>query len=225
MDAKDDSELALFSYPVLQAADILLYGSTHVPVGEDQVQHLEFARECARKFNHVYGDIFQRPKTVFSPARRIMSLKEPLLKMSKSHADPRSRILVNDDHQTISEKLRFALTDSMARISYDPINRPGVSNLLTIMSCFDDQRRTTKELALTCSDMSMREFKAEITTIISNGMADVRNKYNRLMHPDHAVYLHEIAATGRDKARLRAMRTMDVVRQALRLGIPALPNH
>ena len=95
----------------------------------------------------------------------------------------------------------------------------------TIMSCFDDQRRTTKELALTCSDMSMREFKAEITTIISNGMADVRNKYNRLMHPDHAVYLHEIAATGRDKARLRAMRTMDVVRQALRLGIPALPNH
>ena len=65
-----------------------------------------------------------------APARRIMSLKEPLLKMSKSHADPRSRILVNDDHQTISEKLRFALTDSMARISYDPINRPGVSNLL-----------------------------------------------------------------------------------------------
>ena len=132
--AKAKLKLGLFAYPVLQAADVLVHDATHVPVGEDQIQHIEFARECANNFNATYGDHLVKPIAILSPARRIRSLKDPTQKMSKSDDDPRSRILLSDSNEAIAAKIRHALTDSVGDISYDPQKRPGVSNLIDICS-------------------------------------------------------------------------------------------
>jgi tryptophanyl-tRNA synthetase len=141
-DESEDSgklKLGLFSYPVLQAADILLYGATHVPVGEDQAQHLEFARELANSFNHNFpGEtetpILIPPETIISPAKRIRSLTDPALKMSKSHPNEKSRILLTDDKDTVHQKIKQAVTDSIeTEIAYDPETRPGISNLIDLL--------------------------------------------------------------------------------------------
>ncbi len=146
-----------------------------------------------------------------------MSLKEPQIKMSKSHNDERSRIHVNDTPQIISDKVKFALTDSVAGVSYDPISRPGVSNLLAIMSYFDNRGRTAKELALTYSDMDIRDFKAEVTSSISKGLESVRERYNSLMSAEGGKYLDDVAMNGSVKAREQAKTTMAVVRHIVGL--------
>lgn len=215
--AKARLKLGLFSYPVLQAADILLYGATHVPVGEDQVQHLEFARQCADQFNTVHGEILVKPQTVLSSARRVMSLKEPHLKMSKSHQDFRSRIQVNDGPKLIGDKIRLAMTDSMPGVSYEPDHRPGVSNLLAIMSYLDGRGRTAEELARACNSMNMRQFKETVTSAISESLASTRDKYNRLMNKDETHYLDDIVIEGSNKARRQAGKTMAAVRQVVGL--------
>ncbi|KAL2037031.1 hypothetical protein N7G274_010316 [Stereocaulon virgatum] len=209
--------LGLFSYPVLQAADILLYGATHVPIGEDQTQHLEFARECATKFNRAYGEILVEPRTILSTAKRVMSLREPRLKMSKSHQDPRSRIQINDNPQLIRDKIRVALTDSMTGVSYDPANRPGLSNLLDIMSYLDNQRRAPEDFARLYHAMSMRELKIEVTKSITEGLASVRDKYNSLMESDGGRFLDEVGMNGTIKARREAEKTMSAVRRVIGL--------
>ena len=150
-------------------------------------------------------------------AKRVMSLKEPQLKMSKSHQDPRSRIHINDDPQVISDKIRLALTDSVTGVSYDPANRPGVSNLLDIMSYLDGQRRTPEDFVKSCHAMSMREFKVEVTNSISEGLASIRDKYNSLMNSDGGRFLDEVAMDGSIKARREAEKTMVAVRQVIGL--------
>ena len=131
---REQLKLGLFSYPVLQAADILLYDSNLVPVGEDQVQHVEFARNLARSFNSATGhDILQVPSVMLSPAKRIMSLQDPLKKMSKSQGNEASRILITDEADVIRQKIKSAKTDSEpGPITYTPDTRPGVSNLIDI---------------------------------------------------------------------------------------------
>ena len=153
--ARAKLRLGLFSYPVLQAADILLYGTTHVPIGADQVQHLELTRSLAQSFNHHFPlplvtdapspadasssaqekrAVFALPQALLSPSPRLMSLQDPSKKMSKSDPNPNSRILITDDPETITKKIRHALTDSVpGPIAYDPETRPGVSNLIEIM--------------------------------------------------------------------------------------------
>jgi len=155
----------------------------------------------------------------FQPAsaKRVMSLKEPELKMSKSHQDARSRIHINDDPRLVSDKLRLALTDSVAGVFYDPWKRPGVSNLLGIMSSLDDRGRTTEELAQACNAMSMRDFKVEVAKSVSDGLATIREKYNRLIHPNEAQYLDNVAEEGSLKARGFAAKTMGAVRKAMGL--------
>ncbi|KAF8319437.1 Nucleotidylyl transferase [Clavulina sp. PMI_390] len=130
----NDEKLGLFAYPVLQAADILLYKATHVPVGEDQRQHLELTRDIAQWFNQRYmSQTFALPSTISTPTKRILSLRDPIQKMSKSAKDPKSRILLSDSRDEIARKIRKAVTDSETTISYDPIHRPGISNLLRIL--------------------------------------------------------------------------------------------
>lgn len=146
-----------------------------------------------------------------------MSLKEPQSKMSKSHTDERSRIHVNDTPRVIGEKVRLALTDSVTGVSYDPISRPGVSNLLAIMSYFDDRGRTAEELALTYSDMDIRDFKSEVTNSISKGLESVRERYNSLMSAEGGNYLDDVAMNGSVKAREQAKTTMAVVRHIIGL--------
>ena len=146
-----------------------------------------------------------------------MSLKEPQLKMSKSHTDKRSRIDVNDTPRVIGDKIKFALTDSIAGVSYDPISRPGVSNLLAIMSYFDNRGRTAEELVPTYSNMDIRDFKSEVTKAISTGLESVRERYNSLLSAEGGKYLDDVAMLGSVKARAQAKTTMAVVRHAVGL--------
>ncbi|KAI4172984.1 MAG: hypothetical protein LQ346_008506 [Caloplaca aetnensis] len=212
-DAKAKLKLGLFSYPVLQAADILLYRATHVPVGHDQAQHLEFARENAKNFNVAHGHFFEEPRTVISPAKRIMSLKDPLLKMSKSHQDPRSRIMLNDSPDDIQIKVKAALTDSVGGVSFNPSARPGVSNLLTLMALMDEDHRMEEQIAAESEALSMRAFKEEVARTIIKGMAEIKAKYDYFIDVRQRRRLQDVAALGNQEARRQAEDTMIHVRR------------
>ncbi|KAL2350541.1 tryptophanyl-tRNA synthetase [Cryomyces antarcticus] len=214
----------LFNYPVLQAADILLHRATHVPVGQDQQQHLEFARRCANSFNSHYGRTLIPPQTLLSPAKRIMSLDRPSLKMSKSHVNPSSRILLTDSKSAIAKKVRAAVTDSILGVSYDPINRPGVSNLVDIMfyitsSDSDTGASTQHDLAHDLQDLSMRAFKERVTDAIDSHLAPMRERYEAIIS-DRGSLLTDAAAVGREKATASAVVTMERVREAVGLDMP-----
>ncbi|KAE8145544.1 tryptophanyl-tRNA synthetase [Aspergillus avenaceus] len=212
--ARSKLRLGLFSYPVLQAADILVHRATHVPVGEDQKQHLEFSRYTANSFNHLYGSIFPTPEALISPAKRVMSLKQPTLKMSKSHADHRSRILLTDSPDEIQKKVKVALTDSETNISYEPVRRPGVSNLLEILSHFDG--RSCEELAFEYKEASLRSLKEHLAGRVSGHLEGIRERYHSLME-DRANLLDGIAEQGAYVARANADVTMKQVREAMGL--------
>ena len=133
--------------------------------------------------------------------------------MSKSHQDLRSRIQINDGPEVIADKIRLALTDSMPGVSYDPKHRPGVSNLLNIVSYLDEQHRTAQELAQACRSMDMRRFKAMVATSISESLANIQGKYDRIMNNYETHYLDDISIDGSDKARQQADQIMASVRQ------------
>ncbi|KAI4258433.1 MAG: hypothetical protein L6R42_005101, partial [Xanthoria sp. 1 TBL-2021] len=214
-DAKAKLKLGLFSYPVLQSADILLYRATHVPVGHDQVQHLEFARENAKNFNTAHGHFFSEPQTVMSPVKRIMSLKDPRVKMSKSHEDSKSRILLNDTSDSIRVKIKAALTDSIDGLSYDPTERPGVSNLLALMSYMDASHRSVEQITADCQGLSMRAFKEEVAETLIKGLTNLKGRYDYFMSAAQSQYLQEVAAAGNEKAGLKADETMILVRRMI----------
>ncbi|KNG80103.1 tryptophan--tRNA ligase [Aspergillus nomiae NRRL 13137] len=212
--ARSKLRLGLFSYPVLQAADILLHRATHVPVGEDQRQHIEFSRYTANSFNHLYGHIFPSPEALISPAKRVMSLKEPTLKMSKSHADSRSRILLTDSSDDIHRKVKAALTDSDTSITYDPVRRPGVSNLIEILSHLD--ARSCDDLSLEYKSVSLRALKEDLASRISGHLQGIRERYYSLME-DNSGYLDTVTEQGAQAARANADVTMKQVKKAMGL--------
>ena len=146
-----------------------------------------------------------------------MSLKEPTAKMSKSHVDPRSRILVSDSSAEISNKVRLALTDSTLGISYDPVTRPGVSNLLSIMSYLDKDGRSCSDLAESYRDLTMRQFKEEVSRSIDGSLAAIRHTYNSLMARERDDTLDDIAQKGAAEANSRADFTMARVKEAIGL--------
>ncbi|OJI80033.1 hypothetical protein ASPTUDRAFT_131006 [Aspergillus tubingensis CBS 134.48] len=180
-EARSKLRLGLFSYPVLQAADILVHRFVI---------------------------------TTFTPAKRVMSLKEPTLKMSKSHVDERSRILLTDSPGQIHKKLKAALTDSETTITYDPLRRPGVSNLLELLSHFEG--RSCEELVLEFQSASLRALKENLAHKISNHLQPVREKYFSLME-DKTGYLEDISEKGARAARANAELTMTRVREAMGL--------
>ena len=145
-----------------------------------------------------------------------MSLKEPTLKMSKSHTDARSRILLNDSPTVIEDKIRLALTDSTAGISYDPVKRPGVSNLLALMRYLNPGRGSFEEIAEQYTAFSMLNFKMKVADAISEGLADIRVRYNEWVS-DGSGSLEEIAAKGAASARSKAKHTMERVRNVVGL--------
>ncbi|KZF21209.1 tryptophanyl-tRNA synthetase [Xylona heveae TC161] len=214
---KSKLKAGLFSYPVLQAADVLVHGATHVPVGEDQAQHLEFSRTCAVNFNAAYGKVLRQPTTIISPARRVMSLRQPHLKMSKSHEDPRSRIILTDSANDIHAKIRAAVTDSIEGVSYDPSARPGVSNLIELMSHSLDGKHSCEELATDCESLSMRAFKERVADCIIEHLQPIREKYHDVLNADGGRYLQETALKGAERARQNAAVTMTRVREAVGL--------
>jgi tryptophanyl-tRNA synthetase len=218
---KDALKLGLFSYPVLQAADILLYNTTHVPVGEDQAQHLEFTRDLAIGFNHMYGQskkLLKVPQTLLSPAKRVMSLTEPTKKMSKSDPKIKSRILITDTREEIHDKLKTALTDSVEGVSYDREARPGVSNLVDLIYHFDPQDAASpEELAKDLEGLSMRALKEVAAHTVDNGLRDIRGRYEELMGGDQKVLI-DLAEEGATRAGAIAGRTMIRVRSAMGLA-------
>ncbi|KAL3425778.1 tryptophanyl-tRNA synthetase [Phlyctema vagabunda] len=214
-DVTSKLKLGLFSYPVLQAADILVHRATHVPVGEDQSQHLEFARECVTNFNHAFGPHLVAPKTIISPAKRVMSLRNANVKMSKSHDDLRSRIVLTDTPEEIISKLKVARTDGLNAVSYEPSTRPGVSNLLEILSHVDKEGRSPSELGEVHKDLKLGQFKAVVADALSNALDGVRTRYEQVMAEDDGRYVDYVAMKGGEKARENAEATMALVREAV----------
>jgi len=147
-------------------------------------------------------------------AKRVMSLKEPNLKMSKSHEDPRSRIMLTDTPEEVQKKIRLALTDSIPGVSYDPFTRPGVANLLNIMSHLDEKGRTCEEITRDVHLMDMREFKEMVADRIVKSLSGIRSTYERTMAADGGRYLEDVARTGARKAKENAEETMSLIREA-----------
>ncbi|KIW56952.1 tryptophan-tRNA ligase [Exophiala xenobiotica] len=222
-------KLGLFSYPVLQAADILLYQATLVPVGEDQLQHIEFARSLARSFNsHLRQtaespNLFRVPRPALSPARRIMSLKRPTQKMSKSDADPKSRILITDTREEIHAKVKGAITDSEPGISFDPEKRPGVSNLIEILRTVTSISDSAEKIAKDLEHMTMRAFKEMVADNVSECLRGIRESFLDLMEPTNHT-LNDEVREGARKAHARASWTMKNVRNSLGLQTLKIPS-
>lgn len=211
-------KLGLFSYPVLQAADVLLHQTTHVPVGHDQAQHLEFARELASGFNHVYReDIFTYPETMISPAKRVMSLTDPSVKMSKSHSNPKSRILLTDDKQTIEQKIKQAMTDSLGPVTYDPQSRAGVSNLLDIvLHCDAGQTyQTVDDIVSIGNGLSLKASKEWVAERIEQTVRPIRERYAQIVGEQKQ--LERIAEGGAERARESARPTLHRVKETVGL--------
>ncbi|KAF5679838.1 tryptophanyl-trna synthetase [Fusarium heterosporum] len=209
-------KLGLFSYPVLQAADILVHRATHVPVGHDQQQHLEFARECVTNFNAAYGNHLVSPQTLIPPVHRVMSLNDPTSKMSKSHKSEKSRILITDSMEDIKAKISSAKTDSIPGITYDQTERPGISNLLDILSIFDPEGRKVSELANLYNDISPKQLKDMVADAVVGGLDGIRDRYISLLSKGDE-YLDSVEEIGAQKARKSADDTMQSVRDAVGL--------
>ncbi|KAG5640737.1 hypothetical protein DXG03_007366 [Asterophora parasitica] len=206
----------LFTYPVLQAADILAYRATHVPVGEDQTQHLELCRDLADIFNRTFPSsrpLFHLPSQLNTISRRILSLRDPTSKMSKSSPDLQSRILLTDTEAQIKSKIRSAVTDSIVGITYDPVARPGTSNLLTILAaCTDDD---VSEVVRRYEGKGHGHLKEDVAEAVEEMIKGPRAEFERIRH--ETAFLEEVARSGAEKARDRSEITMTQVRE--RLGL------
>ncbi|EGD82874.1 tryptophanyl-tRNA synthetase [Salpingoeca rosetta] len=207
--------LGLFSYPVLMAADILLYKATLVPVGDDQVQHLELTRDIARAFNAHYGrGVFVVPDCVLGDSHRIMSLRDPTKKMSKSDRSPLSRIVLTDSPKDMRKKIQKAVTDSLGPPSYDREHRPGVSNLMAIYSVIADQSLSAVEAEF--SSANMETFKSTVADALVTHFTPIQERIAALRQEPG--YIESVLAQGAEQARERAAATMDEVKQVVGLS-------
>lgn len=206
---------SLLTYPALMAADILLYDASIVPVGEDQIQHLELTRDLAERFNNQYGNTFVVPKGITPKVgARIKDLQDPLKKMSKSNdLSIKSYILLTDDLNQIANKIRSAVTDSLNKIKFDEKNQPGISNLLTIYASLTNL--TIKDIEEKYKDeTSYKGFKEDLANIVVNEIKEIQVKYNNLIKGKE---IEDILDKGRDNASFYAKRKMKKVLD--RLGL------
>lgn len=209
----NDSEIGLgiFAYPVLMACDILLYEADIVPVGEDQVQHVELCRDLVHRFNHRYGDILTMPKAEISKVgKRIMSLSDPTKKMSKS--DPKGDIFLVDDLATIRKKIMSAKTDSGSEVIYDVENKPGISNLLTIYAALSDSsiEETEKHFA----GYRYGDFKKAVADKVIEELAPFKERYEAIIASGSYI---DVLKEGAKKAENIANNTLHKVQNAVGL--------
>ena len=174
---KENVNVGLFTYPTLMAADILIYSTNVVPVGDDQDQHLEITRTLARKFNTKFGKTFIEPKAVYTKTPRVMSLANPLKKMSKS--EPESCLFIDDSPEEIQNKIKRAVTDSGSEITYDKKNKPAISNLLEIYSSLSGEG--IQALEKKCKGKKYVEFKVDVAKAITDHFADFRKAKSALV--------------------------------------------
>ncbi len=204
--------VGLLTYPVLMAADILLYNANEVPVGYDQLQHIEIARDIAERVNGIYGDIFTVPKGVLTKVgAKVMSLQDPLAKMSKSDPNPKAYISVLDDDATIMKKFKAAVTDSETEIRFDPENKPGVSNLLTIMAVA--QKKSVEEVVKDFDGLMYGHLKVRTGEAVCEMLRPMKEEYNRLINDE--AYLMQCAREGAQRAQVIAEETLNRFKNAI----------
>ena len=213
---REGASIALFAYPVLQAADVLLYQATHVPVGDDQKQHLELARDIAAKFNNDFGETFTLPEPIIPPAAaRIMSLRDGMAKMSKSDASDMSRINLVDDAETVMQKVKKAKTDPEPLPSEigGLAGRPEALNLVTIFAALSDS--TPEAVLAEHGGQGFGAFKPRLGELLVETLRPISARFTELL-ADHEA-LDAILARGASKARELAAPTLAATYQALGL--------
>ena len=214
--AKNENNInvGLYSYPVLQAADILLYQADKVPVGEDQKQHLELTRDIATRMNNLYGDVFRLPDPYIPDfGARIMSLQEPEKKMSKSDTNPNNFIGLLEEPKKLAKKIKRAVTDSdeQANVYFNPTEKPGVSNLLTLLSL--STGKSVKELEPEYTDKMYGHLKGDVADAVVALLEPIQQRYAEI-RADRA-YLDEVMQQGAEKASVRAAQTLKRVYEAV----------
>ena len=205
---------ALLTYPVLMAGDILLYNSNYVPVGVDQKQHLELSRTLAERFNNRYSETFNVPEPIIQKVgAKIMSLQDPTSKMSKSDKLEKASIFLLDDEATIRKKIASAVTDSEAKVYFDQENKPGISNLLTILSCCT--LKSIDELVEDCKDMNYGEFKKIVADALVEKLMPIQQRYNEILNSEE---LDLILTEGAKKASYFANKTITKMKRKMGIG-------
>lgn len=211
-DAKDAHiGLGIFTYPVLMACDIILYDADIVPVGEDQKQHVELARDLVVRFNHKYGEVLKMPHPeVRKVGARIMSLSDPTKKMSKS--DPKGDIFLKDDLAVVRKKIMSAVTDTGSEVKYDKENKPGISNLLTIYA-------VTKNMSIEEAEKHFEgyrygDFKREVADAVVEDLGAFQARYNQIIESKE---YERVLKEGAEKARAVANKTLARVKEAVGL--------
>lgn len=198
----ETASIGLYDYPVLQAADILLYDAEVVPVGEDQVQHVELTRTLARRFNDHFGEIFVVPKAkILKEGARIMALDDPSKKMSKSAESTYNAIGLLDDPQTVAKKIKKAVTDSGSEIAYQD-DKPALKNLINIYSLLSG--KTVQAITEEYQGKGYGEFKEGLTEVVASFLKDFQKRYAQISDTD----IEKILEVGREKAKMQAVEKM-----------------
>lgn len=213
-NTNDSMHVSLFTYPVLMAADILLYDADFVPVGDDQKQHVELTRTIAERFNHRHGDFFVVPEPVIPTlGARIMDLQEPTKKMSKSDTSDKGYILLLDDLARSKNKIKSAVTDSDTTVRYDIKNKPGIANLLTIYATLTDT--SIEVLEAKYANQSYQTFKSDLADVVEQTLAPIQTKYHELIN---SPLVDEVLDEGFTKANEIAFKKIRKANQRLGLG-------
>ncbi|KAG9348855.1 hypothetical protein JZ751_029172 [Albula glossodonta] len=206
---KREGSVGLFTYPVLQAADILLYRSTHVPVGEDQLQHLELAQDVARIFNNRFGELFPEPQALLSASCRVKSLRDPTSKMSKSDPQRLATVYLTDSPDDIVLKFRKAVTDFTSEVTFDPEHRPGVSNLVAIHAAVSGQ--SLEETVHSARGLDTAHYKQVVADAVIQRVAPIQQEIARLQ-ADRG-HLESVLSHGAERARQLAAPLLAEVRK------------
>ncbi len=204
----DNINMGLMDYPVLMAADILLYQTDVVPVGKDQRQHLEIARDIAQRFNNAYSPTFVVPEALYSKlGAKIGDLQNPEKKMSKSCENPNGSIFLNDDRDTVIRKFKRAVTDSGNEVRYDPENKAGVSNLLEIYCAFNG--KSIKEAEAEFAGKGYGDFKLAVGETVADGLAPIQKEQAKLLADKD--YVNSALKSGAERASRAAAKTLNKV--------------
>ncbi len=206
---------ALLTYPVLMAGDILLYNANGVPVGQDQKQHLELTRTLAERFNSKYSETFNIPDAlIVKEGAKIMSLQDPSKKMSKSDPLEKASIYLDDSEAIIRKKIASAVTDSDGIIKYDEVNKPGISNLLNILSCCTN--KSISDLETEFEGVGYGEFKKAVADAIITLLMPIQDKYEKILADKN--YLNKVLDDGAQKASYFARKTLSKVKRKMGVG-------
>ncbi|MFM1515043.1 tryptophan--tRNA ligase [Helcococcus ovis] len=205
--SEENKNAALFTYPTLMAADILVYNADFVPVGQDQKQHMELTRDLAIRFNSRYSETFKIPQPLINEStRKIMSLRNPEKKMSKSDDDKNASIFLQDDLNAARKKIMSAVTDSLANFDYND-DQPGLKNLIDIYCALTGKE--TREVVEKYKGQGYGEFKKDLADVVVSKLEDFQNKFNEIMKDKDK--LDEILAKGAEKSRYKTRRLMDKI--------------